>query len=63
MDGIHPPLLPLRQGGGLVHLGAVGLGGTARHILKIAVHLIGPPGQILIDGIVFYSTSPSFLVF
>ena len=58
VDGVHHPLLLLRDLGGLIHRLPVGCCGAPRHIVGEADHPFRPAGQFLIDGIIFDGSSP-----
>ncbi|WP_363173429.1 IS3 family transposase [uncultured Oscillibacter sp.] len=58
VDGVHHPLLLLRDLGGLIHRLPVGCCGAPRHIVGEADHPFCPAGQFLIDGIIFDGSSP-----
>ena len=60
VDGVHLAFLLFRDADCLIYRPAVFRCGAALHIVEIAVHLIGPPGQLLIDGIIIHTHAACF---
>ena len=58
VNGVHFPLLGFRDLSGLVHRLTVFRRCAARFVVEIAVHLLSPAGQLLIDDVVVDSCTP-----
>lgn len=58
---VHTGFLRLGNGGGLLHLLAVGCRGASRLVVVVTVHLLGPEGGGFIDGVIRGHGISSFL--